>query len=138
MELKHNTELVGATWVRPYGNQPLDWYDEGIGPLWVCGNESGPTRIIRALSFDVAWEIMVDGMATIEPAELPEAYGFDSQAELDAAVESGEWPDLIEGYEFQSNASGTGIVDVGHYAWLRELTLEDRGGEYRISVRGCE
>lgn len=29
---------------------------------------------------------------------------------------------LIEGYQHQSNASGTGIVNVGHYEWLREAT----------------
>lgn len=36
-----------------------------------------------------------------------------------------DWPELIEGYENQSNASGTGIVDVGHYAWMREADLDD-------------
>lgn len=30
------------------------------------------------------------------------------------------WP-LLEGYEYQSNSSGTGIVDVGHYAWMKPL-----------------
>jgi hypothetical protein len=34
-----------------------------------------------------------------------------------------EYPELIEGYEYQSNASGTGIVDVGHYAWMNEADL---------------
>ena len=29
--------------------------------------------------------------------------------------------DLIEGYEYQSNASNTGIVGVSHYEWCREL-----------------
>jgi hypothetical protein len=34
-----------------------------------------------------------------------------------------EYPEVIEGYECQSNASGTGIVDVGHYAWMNEADL---------------
>lgn len=34
-----------------------------------------------------------------------------------------EYPELIEGYEYQSNASGTGIVDVGCYAWMNEADL---------------
>jgi len=34
-----------------------------------------------------------------------------------------EYPELIEGYEMQSNCSGTGIVDVGHYAWMNEADL---------------
>lgn len=37
----------------------------------------------------------------------------------------GEYPDLIEGYEHQSNSSGTGVVSVGHYAWMNEADLED-------------
>ncbi len=35
-----------------------------------------------------------------------------------------EAPALIEGYEFQSNFSGTGIVDVGHYMQCYEADLE--------------
>lgn len=36
---------------------------------------------------------------------------------------TGAWDnwELLEGYEYQSNSSGTGIVDVGHYEWLRPL-----------------
>jgi hypothetical protein len=34
-----------------------------------------------------------------------------------------DYPGLIEGYEYQSNSSGTGIVDVGHYAWMNEADL---------------
>lgn len=30
--------------------------------------------------------------------------------------------ELIEGYEYQSNFTGTGIVNVGHYQWMREIT----------------
>jgi hypothetical protein len=44
----------------------------------------------------------------------------------DEAARAGErddYPELIEGYEYQSNASGTGIVDVGHYAWMNEADL---------------
>lgn len=35
------------------------------------------------------------------------------------------YPELIEGYEMQSNISGTGIVDVGHYSWMREADLSE-------------
>jgi hypothetical protein len=39
------------------------------------------------------------------------------------ANHSGAWDrwGLLEGYEMQSNSSGTGIVYVGDYAWMREL-----------------
>jgi hypothetical protein len=44
----------------------------------------------------------------------------------DAARETGnDYPELIEGYEYQSNSSGTGIVAVGHYAWMREIDPSD-------------
>ncbi len=42
-----------------------------------------------------------------------------------ARDEDGEYPELIEGYENQDNASGTGIVDVGHYSWMNEADLDD-------------
>lgn len=32
-------------------------------------------------------------------------------------------PDLIEGYEYQSNTTGTGIVNVGDYVWGGEADL---------------
>ena len=38
-----------------------------------------------------------------------------------ATAQQGEYPELVEGYEYQSNSSGTGIVDMGHYAWMREI-----------------
>lgn len=37
-----------------------------------------------------------------------EAYGFDTDADM--AKHEGEWPDLVEGYSYQSNATGSGIV----------------------------
>lgn len=40
---------------------------------------------------------------------------------LDEYTIHGErYPELIEGYEQQSNASGTGIVSMGHYAGMNE------------------
>jgi hypothetical protein len=33
--------------------------------------------------------------------------------------------DLIEGYQYQSNSTGTGIVDEGHYCWLREANADE-------------
>jgi hypothetical protein len=37
--------------------------------------------------------------------------------------ETGSWDDwpLIEGYEYQSNSTGSGIVNVGYYLWMREV-----------------
>ena len=45
----------------------------------------------------------------------------------DAAAREGknDYPELIEGYEMQSNCSGTGIVDMSYYAWMREVDPSD-------------
>jgi len=105
--------------------------------------------LIRARSFEKAWEIWVDESETIPESEIPEAYGFDgwdsdgekseteyspetAEERFKAAVKKAEagkrdYPELVEGYEYQSNSSGTGIVSVSHYVWLRELVREDLG-----------
>ena len=119
MELKDDTTLISAT----NGGYPLDVYDDGMGPLFAYGHEFGPTLIIRAQTFCDAYEIAIDESATIPPSELPEAYGYDTQEELDAAyaADPDNFVELAEGYCYQSNFTGTGIVDEGHYAWLREI-----------------
>lgn len=44
----------------------------------------------------------------------------------DKAHDTGDnYPELIEGYEMQSNSSGTGIVSMGHYAWMNEIDPSD-------------
>ena len=45
-------------------------------------------------------------MTPIPDEDVPEAYGFDTLKELQAAEE----PDLEEGYSYQPNATGSGIV----------------------------
>jgi hypothetical protein len=128
--LRDCERLVGAKIGRFETKYVLKTYDDSWGPLWVYGHEFGPMMIIRAKSFETAYEIAIDESPTIPVEEVPEAYGFygeNAKAELDAAVTKardgiGEYPELIEGYQYQSNCSGTGIVSVGHYEWLQELT----------------
>jgi len=43
---------------------------------------------------------------------------------MQPATKSETIPELIEGYEMQSNFSGTGIVNVGHYSWMHEADLD--------------
>jgi hypothetical protein len=140
LTLKDSTQLLGA---RSRANGfPVRVYDDGMGPLWMFGCEYGVTMIIRALSFETAWEIAIDESPTIDATDVPEAYGVygdDAERKLRQAVElaeagDGEYPELVEGYEFQSNATGTGIVDVGHYAWLRQMRREDTA-DYRVVIR---
>jgi hypothetical protein len=44
------------------------------------------------------------------------------------------WDDLEmdESYDSQPNATGTGVVNVGHYHWIKEVT----GSGYSIEVEG--
>jgi hypothetical protein len=140
MELKRNTRLIGARSTET--NFPLAVYDDGDGPLWLFGHEYGASLLIRARSYETAWEIAVDEAKPIDEAEVPEAYGFDgpnAALELRHAVEradagAGEYPELVEGYEHQANATGTGIVNLGHYTWLREFGPDDRA-DYRLVIR---
>ena len=120
MELKDDTTIIGAT--SKYGT-PIEVYDDGFGPLYCYGHEFGPTLIIRAQTFCSAYEIAIDEITAIPPSELPEAYGYDTQEELDAACAAApdSCVDLVEGYCYQSNFTGTGIVNEGHYAWLQEI-----------------
>jgi hypothetical protein len=128
------TQAVKAPWCAAY---PLKVYDDWVGRLWLFGEEYGPTMLIRARSFADAWEIMLDESPTIPESDVPEAYGYHdngpietAKQRLDADVKAAidgvaDYPELLEGYEYQPNSSGTGIVSVSEYAWLREFEYED-------------
>lgn len=120
-------------------------------PWLLFGMEYGPMHLIRADSEQSAYEIFVDEQPTIEASEIHEAYNaFDKLVEWlverghentstlrgfanrwddlffkMALANAGddfwdEWP-LDEAYAMQSNSSGTGIVNLGHYVWYRKL-----------------
>lgn len=134
-----------------------------INRWYVLGHEYGATHVIRARGESSAYEIWVDEQATIAPDEVHEAYGaFDKLVEwlverghentstlrgfanryaslfFALSIAKGtdnvldEWP-LIEGYEMQSNSTGTGIVNVGHYAWFCELATSG----YTVKLSGA-
>jgi hypothetical protein len=99
-----NQELVSA--FTRFGT-PIKTYDDGMGALYAYRDAGGLCGIVRAMSWEDAWEIVEDEILTPIPHEdLPEAYGFDTLEELQAAEE----PDLEEGYSYQSNTTGSGIV----------------------------
>jgi len=94
-------------------------YDDAFGQWYLFGHEFGPVWLIRADSFQSAWEIAIDESPTIDVDDIHEAYDM-SKDEFEAKShaernEDGDWPDLVEGYEYQSNATGSGIVNVGHF-----------------------
>lgn len=74
--------------------------------LFLIGNEYGPAALITANSSDEAWGEWLDSLPPISDAEMEDAF---------------EGVTLFEGYEHQPNATGTGVVDVGHHAWIRQI-----------------
>lgn len=49
-------QLIGAT----YKGSPLHVYDDGFGPLFVFSQSLGPRAIVRAQTWEEAWEICED------------------------------------------------------------------------------
>ena len=141
-KLKRDTELIGA---ETRHGTPIDCLIESYMGETVYAYSQDPYGsimfLIQADSWESAYGCAVDNAPTIEASEVPEAYGFDSQAELDRVVQSaeetGDYPELIEGYQYQDNASGTGIVATGHYENLFEVTpeyLRESGIIVRVGV----
>jgi hypothetical protein len=101
--------------------------DSYNGQLWTYGQELGIIAVVRADSFESALEAVYDELPTVPADELFEAYGFDTDAAYQQAVaDAGDnGIDLAEGYTYQANASGTGIVNHGYHEALEPLNLED-------------
>ena len=111
------------------------YYDDGYGPLWVFSNTGGVVGIVRAQTDGDAYNIVVDEFLPVVAAdEVHEAYGCYDKLR-DVLVERGHeddrhlrtfcseyapvlmsfdgWGDSmepIEGYSYQSNSTGSGIV----------------------------
>jgi hypothetical protein len=137
MNIPDDSTLAGAT----VNGSNVAVYDDFGDNVYVYG-QYGPKLVIRAQSWEDAYNIAIDECTTIEPEDVPEAYGFDGwdsagikteetyspetakerfEAAMEAADETGEYPELLEGYTYQSNVTGTGIVAVGHHEWLRDV-----------------
>ena len=132
-----------------YGN-PIPFYDNGFGNLYIYRTADFMRAIVRAQSWYMAWEIIEDEiLQPIPQDEVHEAYGyfvvpenplastddkrgpwyarhddnprtnlatFDTEQKAIAfclqhaeATEARLW-NLVEGYSYQSNATGSGIV----------------------------
>jgi hypothetical protein len=94
---------------------PVRYYDDGMGSLWIMRDSMGIVGIIRAHSWEDAYSIVEDEFLPVVSAEeLHEAYDMTAEEfhKLTHAErnETGNWPDLAEGFSYQSNSTGTGIV----------------------------
>ncbi len=148
--------LVGArqsqAWDE-YGT-PIQVYDDGFGPLWLYREASGLEAIVRAQTWESAYECCQDEIMTrVGTEDVLEAYGFwiaqdgkywkvmddvddrfNGNSMFDTEEHAKEYcqrvilmqeRDLIEGYEYQPNATGTGIVSVDlNGQSLQQLTPE--------------
>ena len=107
------------------------------GHLWLYRDAEGQAVIVGGRSWESAFERAMDTLPEIPASDLPEAHGYDgwcdggyeitlatyspetAQARFEAACArahegDGEYPELIEGYRYQSNTGpeGTCITSV--------------------------
>lgn len=99
-----------------YGRK-LPTYDNGFGPLFIYRDSMGIGGVVRARSWEDAFEIVADEF-------LPVVSDAEELAEIEAhaTAHDGELP---EGYRYQGSFTGSGIVSYdlnGEY--LDELTPE--------------
>ena len=140
-----------------YGRQLKIW-DDGFGQLYVFSNSLGVGGVVRAMSESDAWECVSDEIKTpIAVDDLPTAYGsFDKMCEAGFSASfaarwhdvyfhvnmlakanptDGEYPELIEGYELQSNATATGIVNVDLNGERLEVLTPELAAELNLTVQ---
>jgi len=123
LQIAFEDRLIGAYLQHDYPDapkHPVKFWDDGIGRLWLYRSADFDMGVVRAQTFEDAYDCVLDEiLRPIDQDEVPEAYGFygpNKQAELDAAVEkakeSGDYPELVEGFMYQPNSTGTGIVSI--------------------------
>lgn len=97
-------------------------------PLWLvweaCGHFGYVAGIVAAANEYDAYEALVDELPTVSAEDVHEAYGFDTDTEFQVALVEGctgaagdrqNALELADGYSYQANSSGTGIV------WTQDL-----------------
>ena len=148
-QVRHCDEWRAVRVIDDYGYDGKPWH---LGKT-VCGAWLYPDAAIRADSFESAYEAWIDERPTIPADEIPEAYGaFDKLVEwmekrghentqhlrdfcnrnaaaffrLQTSNRDcwDEWP-LIEGYQYQSNANGTGIVGTDYDERLDDIPADE-------------
>lgn len=96
--------------------------------LWLVMDIYGATHLIGAKNMNDAYEIYIDSLPEIPQEEVKYAYGFDSQEDYDYAIQNSQvndnWDDinLVEGYDYCSQATTTGIVSVSEYIQFIDVT----------------
>ena len=113
-------------------------YDDGMGPLWVYQETFGVVGVVRAMSFEDAFECVCDEILTPIPlADVAEAHewdGCDSDSSCEGKMKDDghctkhedSYRNLGESYYYMPNAhTSSGIVETDLNGWyLQELTEE--------------
>lgn len=89
-------------------NNPIKSYDDGFGPLWIMIDSTGIVGIVRASTWDNAFNVFLDEIIPpIGKDEIEDAYNENNE--------------LNEGYAYQPNAHGSsGIVSLDLNGWFIE------------------
>lgn len=113
-------------------------------PVWLVEQASGNfgcvVAVVAERSFEAAYSAWVDEAPTVPPEDLHDAYGFNTpQAYQDAVAVAEEletYVPLADGYTYQGNASGTGIVYTADTT-LGPLTRDRlRDSDLNLQIRG--
>lgn len=99
-------------------------YGEGLdGTLFLIGHEYGWSHLVNAQTREDAEDAWLDQAKPLEENELYTAYGYRTQKEFEDRPEDDEG-NLAEGYRYQPNFTGTGVVYVGDHHRVRKVELE--------------
>lgn len=126
MEIVINGNVEQVEFINDYG-------DGLTGILFLIGHEFGWTHLVNAECMTDAEDAWLDEQPTVPEDELWEAYGFKSREDYEAFNDTPgakEYPNLVEGYLPQSNSTGTGVVEVGHYHNIVEVHI----GEVQLKL----
>ena len=97
-------------------DKPLLCYDDGRGPLWVLSDSMGITGVIRAASFETAYEIAEDEF--FSEADLNyEAIAKECGCTLDDLIDN---PIFQESYGFRPNGPNERDI-MGHGIYEKDL-----------------
>lgn len=156
--------LIGAYEIGCLGDRhPIRTYDDGFGSLYIYRESCGIIGIVRAMSWEAAYECVLDEiLQPIDEADVIEAYGcyampnqdrtawyamrgdgkklatFDTEKEAHeyclASIARDE-TELVEGYDYQPNASGTGIVSYDLNGNALDLLTQELAAELQIKIQ---
>lgn len=131
LRLRDGTEIANATMHKGHSDlRVVVAYGEALWIVWeACGHFGVVAGIVAAVGEHDAYEALIDELPTVPEEDLHAAYGFDTSEDF-AAFLDGVWPeempeggpDLVEGYAYQSNFTGTGIVWTQDLGWPQPLT----------------